>query len=95
MVAPNFFGVYLYPLNQDGSTYGDGRFGSSATGPPPSSYWWGNIVTYAGTAAPIGLVSGVLKPGDFKFVGFNQLGAALAGSGANTAKYRTYDRSVA
>ena len=33
-VAPNYVGIYLYPLNQDGSTYGDGRFGSAAAGPP-------------------------------------------------------------
>jgi hypothetical protein len=46
-VAPNYVGVYFYPLNSDGTTYGDGRFGSSAAGPPPGQYamsaqssWW-------------------------------------------------------
>src|SRR5215831_15614655 len=42
-VAPNYIGIYLYPLNKDGSTYGDGRFGSSAAGPPPGNYFRGAI----------------------------------------------------
>src|ERR1700747_3638479 len=40
-VAPNFVGVYFYPLNSDGSTYGDGRFATSAAGPPPASHYVG------------------------------------------------------
>ena len=31
-VAPNFIGVYLYPLTSGGSVYGDGRFGTAAAG---------------------------------------------------------------
>ena len=94
VVAPNYIGVYLYPLNQDGSTYGDGRFGSSAAGPPASSYWVGNIIVPTGTAANEGTLRGiVLPPGQFKFVFYNQLGVTLAAS-ANAAKYRTYNRQV-
>ena len=36
-VAPNFIGFYLYPINKDVSTYGDGRFTASAAGPPPAA----------------------------------------------------------
>src|SRR6266481_4211067 len=43
-VAPNYIGIYLYPLNKDNSTYGDGQFGSSAAGPPSGNYWVGNIM---------------------------------------------------
>jgi hypothetical protein len=94
VVAPNYIGVYLYPLNQDGSTYGDGRFGSSAAGPPASPYWVGNIVVPTGTAANEGTIRGIiLPPGQFKWVIYNQLGVTMAGS-ANTAKYRTYNRQV-
>ena len=94
VVAPNYIGVYLYPLNQDGSTYGDGRFGSSAAGPPGSPYWVGNIVVPTGTAANEGTIRGIiLPPGQFKWVIYNQLGVTMAGS-ANTAKYRTYNRQV-
>src|SRR6266702_5764532 len=41
--APNFVGVGLYPLNQDGTTYGDGRFVTSGTGPAPNNYMIGAI----------------------------------------------------
>lgn len=95
-VAPNFIGVYLYPLNSDGSTYGDSRFGSSAAGPPPPQYWVGNIVLPVGTQALTGEILRVpLPPGKFKWLIYNQAGASLAGSGANTILYRTYNRSVA
>jgi hypothetical protein len=96
VAAPNYVGVYLYPLNEDGTTYGDGRFGTSAAGPPSSPYWVGNIVVPTGTAANEGTVRGIiLPPGQFKFVVYNQLGVTMAGSGGNIAKYRTYNRSVA
>lgn len=87
-----YIGVYIYPLNQDGSTFGDGRFASSAAGPPPSSYWGGNINIPVATAAFEGTVRGlVIPPGHFKFVFYNFAGAALVGSGGNTIKYRTYN----
>lgn len=46
-----FVALYLYPLNGDTTTYGDGRFGTSAAGPPPSSYLRGvaGIPAAAGT----------------------------------------------
>jgi hypothetical protein len=94
--SPNYIGVYLYPLNSDGSTYGDGRFGTSAAGPPVPQYWVGNIICPTGTAAAEGsLIRIPLIPGAFKFVFYNQSGATWAGAGANSAKYRTYNRSIA
>ena len=94
--APNYIGVYLYPLNSDGSTYGDSRFGSSAAGPPAANYYAGQIVLPVGTQALTGMVRGIIMPpGKFKFLIYNQSGAALAGAGANTILYRTYNRSVA
>lgn len=93
--APNYLGIYLYPLNKDGSTYGDGRFGSSATGQPTANYWVGNIGLIAATQAQTGSLSRIiLPPGTFKFVIYNSGGVALASSG-NTCQYRTYNRSVA
>jgi hypothetical protein len=94
-VAPNFMGIYLYPLNDDGSTYGDSRFGSSAAGPPPSNYSVGSIGIVAATQAQTGtLVRVVMPPGTWKPVLYNQGGVALASSG-NTLKYRTYNRAIA
>ena len=95
VAAPNYLGLYLYPLNKDASTYGDGRFASSAAGPPGSPYWVGNIVMPVGAAASEGMVRGIiLPPGSFKFVLYNQLGNTLAGSSGNTCQYRTYNRQV-
>lgn len=95
VVAPNYVGVYLYPLNSDNSTYGDGRFGTAATGPPPSQYSVGTIGLVVATQAQQGTLRGILlPPGKFKFVVYNQAGVAWASSG-NTLKYRTYNPSVA
>lgn len=89
-------GIYLVPLNQDGTSYGDGRFGSSAAGPPPSAYFIGNIPCIASTAGVVtGIIRGIVIPfGRFKLVLHNNSGVTLASS-ANTVSYRTYDRAVA
>jgi hypothetical protein len=91
-----YIGLYLCPLNQDGTTYGDGRFGSATSGPPAASYRVGAIPLVASTAGPLlGMVRGIiLPPGKFKFLIHNQAGVTLAAS-SNTLQYRTYNRSVA
>ena len=93
-VAPNFIGVYVYPLNEDGTTYGDGRFsGTAAAGPPSSNYWVGNIGIVAATQAQEGTLRGIiLPPGTFRFVLYNQGGVTLGST--NVLKYRTYNRQV-
>lgn len=95
-VAPAFIGVYFYPLLADGTTYGDGRFGTPAAGPPPSQYYVGSIGLPVGTQAITGGIRGIiLPPGKGKFLWYNQAGVTWGGSGGNAAKYRTYNRSVA
>lgn len=93
--APNYLGFYLYPLGEDGSTYGDGRFGSAAAGPPPSQYLVGTIGFAAAASTTIaGVVQGIIiPPGSFSFLVYNQSGASLAST--NIFKYRTYNRSIA
>lgn len=94
-VAPNFIGVFLYPLNDDGSTYGDGRFGTAAAGPPPLNYGVGSIGLVAATQAQTGTLTRIIMPpGTWKPVLWNQGGVALNASG-NTLKYRTYNRAIA
>lgn len=90
-----YIGVYLYPLNQDGSTYGDGRFAAAAVGPPPSQYYVGAIPLIPSvTQVQEGTLSGIIMPpGSFALVLYNLSGATLASSG-NAAKYRTYNRAV-
>lgn len=91
-----FIGIYFYPLNQDGTTYGDGAFGTTAAGPPPSSYFVGSIPCRASTAGVItGMVRGILlPPGSGKGLLYNNSGVNLASS-ANTVSYRTYNLQVA
>lgn len=93
--SPNFVALLLFPLQGDGSTYGDGRFGSSASlsaAAVPLVYWRGNFSMLAATQAQEGMIEGVLIPrGSFKPVLWNQMGAAFASSG-NTLKWRTYNR---
>jgi hypothetical protein len=95
-VAPNFAALFLYPLNDDASTYGDGRFASAAamtSANAPSPYWAGNFPLVAATQAQNGTVKGILlPPGKCRMVLWNQGGVNLASSG-NTLKYRTYERS--
>jgi hypothetical protein len=92
--APNYLGVYIYPLDQDSSSYGDNRYSTAAAGPPPGQYWVGNIGLVPATQAQVGsLTRIILPPGTFKFVIYNQ--GAVALSTGNTCAYRTYNRSVA
>lgn len=92
--SPLYMAFYLYPLNQDGTSYGDGNFTSASTLTPPSNYFI-NTIGISTTAGPQtgSLVRAVLPPGTFKFVIQNNGGVTL-GSG-NTIQYRTYNRSIA
>lgn len=97
-VSPNYIGVYLYPLSDDGTHYGDGRFtGTSggAAGLPAANYYVGSIGLVAATQAQYGQLTGIIiPPGTFRFCLYNGAGVATATSG-NTFKYRTYNRQVA
>ena len=87
-----YVGISIYPLNQDGTTYGDGLFAASAAGPP-------NVITCAIPSPPsvAGPFLGTgscrqipLPPGSFIIVVYNGLGQNF-GAGSNTIKYRTYN----
>lgn len=95
-----FVAIYLYPLNGDGTTYGDGRFGTTAAGPPPSNYYAGfcglpaSSGTQTGTFGIPFLGTRILLPtGTFKPVFYNVTGVTLSSSG-NILYYRTTNRSV-
>ncbi len=88
-----YIGFYLYPLNQDGSTYGDGRFISSAAGPPLSQYYLCSIpLVPSVTQAQEGSCGSLqpIPPGSFALVAYNMSGATLAASG-NAIKAQTYN----
>lgn len=96
VVTPNFVGVYLYPLNKDGTTYGDGRFVTNNAGPPPDVYSVGSIGLVAATQAQEGTLTQItIPPGTFKFVLYNACGNAVAfAASGNTCQYRTYNRAI-
>lgn len=86
-------GIYIYPKNEDGTTYGDGRFGTAAAGPPDASYQACSIyVVPSVTAAIVGSCRGVvLPPGTYRVVFYDGFGVNTASSG-NVLDYRTYNR---
>lgn len=98
--SPAQVNVYIYPLNGDGSTYGDNQFpspGTQAAKTPAPQLYVGAVVFPAATAAAYGALERIiLPPGTFRFVIQAQIGTSvtLASSG-NAVQYRTYNRSVA
>ena len=96
-LAPNNISVFIYPLNQDGTTYGDGQLtaGTQAAKTPAAPYWVGNIILTLVAGVQVGTLGGIrLPPGPFLFVIQNNAGATLASSG-NVVKYWTYNLQVA
>ena len=93
-VIGGFMTLFLLPLNQDGTTYGDG-YASSGTTQPSSTYAIGSPGSKIGVTSGntiTGIVTGVsLPPGDFKLAIGNNLTIALASTAALTLKYRTYN----
>ena len=101
VASPYYVGIYLYPLNEDGVTYGAnnliaGTQSSMPGGPPPTNYWVGNIVFPTSNSSDVvGMARGiVMPPGTFRFAITNNSGATISASN-NVLKYRTYNRSVA
>jgi hypothetical protein len=95
VAAGNFIGLYLYPLNQDASTYGDANFvaGTQKAAVPGYSYLLKNITFPTGTAAAHGTLIGLnMPPGSFRFAIWNQMGVAFSAS-TNAIQYRTYNRA--
>jgi hypothetical protein len=88
-------GIYLYPLLDNGSIYGDGRYnGAAAAGPPPSTYFMGALGMAVGTITPSGgLLGKKIPPGTFRLVVHNNLGTPFASSG-NTLKIRPSNRQL-
>lgn len=88
--------LYILPLNQDGTTLGDGAV--TGTTVPAGSYMVatclvrrditaGNVVTGTFPRVP-------LPAADFRFAIVNNTGAALDGTAAATVSYRTINRNL-
>jgi hypothetical protein len=93
--ATSFMALYLLPLNQDGTTYGDNTTGSTL---PAGAYLMssaGVLVGVASGSAVYGTFRGViLPPGSFKFTISNNLGVALNAAAAAVVSYRTYNENL-
>lgn len=88
----SFLSLYLLPLNQDGSTYGDGLAAGVSAVAPPAGYQVGAIGLRANTAMTGTFRGIVMPPGAFKFALWNNLVAiAFANmAGAGVVKYRSF-----
>lgn len=92
-VGGSFFSLYLLPLNQDASTYGDGLTTGSVL-PAAVPYWLANcgVNKGASSATLTGTFMFVPLPAVKFILGIaNNLGAALNGAAAATVKYRTWN----
>lgn len=95
--APNVQ-VFIYPLNQDGSTYGDGSFGSAAAGPPPAQYATSCVIP--APASTTGAFKGEcwnipIPPVAFKVVLYNNLNSTgNAASSGNVVYIQTSNFAI-
>jgi len=93
-VTTSYISVYVMPLNQDGTTYGDNTpSGSKQTVVPGQSYLRKVISIRSGIAAGTALV-GVCEPfalprGDFRLAIANNTGGTLASAAAAVISLRT------
>ena len=95
-LASSFITIFVLPLNQDGTTFGD-SYASSSTTLPALAYTLKN----GGIGVKSGVVSGSLvtgivtqgdiPPGDFKLAFGTSLGVALNTTANLILKYRTYN----
>lgn len=94
IVVPANIAFWLFLLNQDGTTYGDGQFtnGTAAAKTPtfsPCAVF--PLVAAAAQTTLVGFISGILiPPGSFRWGMQNNSGFTLT-SGTQTVKYRTYN----
>lgn len=94
--AGSYFGLYLLPLNQDGTTFGDGTASGSTA--PQGSYLVGTVLVKSGVTTGntvTGTVRGVLlPPGKFELAFWNQTGISMNAAAAWTGAYRTYNENL-
>jgi hypothetical protein len=85
---------FLYALQEDGSTYGDGQLtAGTAASKTPAVVPCGSIPLYAAASQTtlVGFLQGIIiPPGSFRVAMQNNSGFALT-SGTQTVKYRTYN----
>jgi hypothetical protein len=94
--AASYFSLYVLPLNQDASTYGDGIANGSAA--PAIGYWMTNVGVKSGVTSG-STVTGtfptvLIRPRNFKFAIVNNLGVALNAAAAATVQHSPFDTNL-
>ena len=94
IVAGANLSFWIYALEEDGSTYGDGQLSSGSPASVTPTFSPCGVMPLVAAAAQttlVGFVQGIiLPPGSFRFAIQNNSGFALT-SGTQTVKYRTYN----
>jgi hypothetical protein len=94
--ATSYMTLYILPLNQDGTTYGDGVANGSTL--PVATYQASTVGVKSGVTSGntiTGTFRGVvLPPGNWKFAVSNNLGVALNATAAAAMSYRTYNENL-
>jgi hypothetical protein len=93
-VAGGYITIFLLPLNQDATTYGDG-YTSSSTTQPAAGYAVGSIGVKVGVTSGSTVAGTIpfinLPPRNFKLAFGNNLGVALSATAALTLAISAYD----
>lgn len=95
IVAGASLGFWQMPLNQDGTTYGDGNFAAGtqkAATPANTQNFIGSIglIAAAAQTSLVGAITNIpMDPGSFRVAEQNNSGFTF--SGTQTVKYRTYN----
>ncbi len=95
-IATSRLDLYILPLNQDASTYGDGA--ANGATPPVGQYQVSAVGVKSGVTNGNTITgtfrSVVLPPGNFKFAVVNGLGVGLNATAAAAMSYRTYNENL-
>lgn len=99
ITANDYIGVYVYPRNEDDTSYGDGIFtaGTPSADLPSATYWVGNIIFPKATTALKGTLTRIiLPPGYFSFLITAPASQNISAANSSTQyQYRTYNRAIA
>jgi hypothetical protein len=94
-LATSYLSLYILPLNQDGTTYGDGTTTGSTA--PTSGYLVGSVGVKSGVtsgSAITGTFRGIVQPPtNFYYAIVNNLGIALNASAAATVSVLQYSEN--
>lgn len=97
IVAGANLAFWVFPLNQDGTTYGDGQFTNGTQAAKTPTFSPCSVMPLVAAAAQTALIGFsqqiVIPPGSFRIACQNNSGFTLT-AGTQTVKYRTYNLNL-